>query len=233
MPNEVLGKTMEIKMISLDLPFRMGSVNCYLVNTGRGFVLVDTGGSNQRAVLETELEDAGCQPGDLKLILLTHGDFDHSGNAAYLSKKYAAKIAMHPGDSGMVEHGDMFYKRKKGNALLRVLVPAMSGFGKAQRFSADIALQEGSDLSAYGIDAQVLSIPGHSSGSIGILTPTGDLFCGDLLSNTDQPGLSSIMDDLEAAHASVEKLKSLEVKIVYPGHGQPFTMEEFVEKALT
>jgi len=27
------------------------------------------------------------------LIVLTHGDFDHIGNAAYLSKKFGAKIA--------------------------------------------------------------------------------------------------------------------------------------------
>ncbi|RLI67201.1 hypothetical protein DRO91_10540, partial [Candidatus Heimdallarchaeota archaeon] len=31
--------------------------------------------------LERELEKAGCKPGDLKLVVLTHGDFDHTGNA--------------------------------------------------------------------------------------------------------------------------------------------------------
>jgi hydroxyacylglutathione hydrolase len=223
---------MEIQIISLDLPFRMGSVNCYLVNTGGGFVLVDTGGSNQRAVLEKELESAGCRLGDLKLILLTHGDFDHSGNAAYLRQKYATKIAMHASDSGMVARGDMFYNRKKGNALLRWLVPVFFGFGKAQRFEPDLCLEEGGELSAHGFEAQVLSIPGHSSGSIGLLTPTGDLFCGDLLDNTTSPGLSSIMDDLDAARASVERLKGLRVETVYPGHGRPFAMEEFVKNSL-
>lgn len=219
----------DIKTISLDLPFHMGSVNCYLVNIGGGFVLVDTGSSNQRAVLEKELEGAGCRPGNLKIILLTHGDFDHSGNAAYLRKQYGTKIAMHAGDLGMVERGDMFYNRKKGNALLRMLVPVFSGFGKAERFTADIALEEGCDLSEYGFDAQVLSIPGHSRGSIGILTADAALFCGDLLDNTKKPGLSSIMDDPEAAHASVVRLKGLGIKTVYPGHGRPFEME----KALT
>ena len=38
---------------------------------------------------------AGCKLGSLKLIVLTHGDFDHTGNAAYLRHKYAIKIAMH------------------------------------------------------------------------------------------------------------------------------------------
>jgi len=42
----------EIKVITLLLPYRLGSVNCYLVETDTGFVLIDTGGSNKRAELE-------------------------------------------------------------------------------------------------------------------------------------------------------------------------------------
>jgi hydroxyacylglutathione hydrolase len=216
---------MEIKTISLDLPLRMGSVNCYLVKSGDNFVLLDTGGPNQGAALERELERAGCRLGNLKLIILTHGDFDHCGNAVSLRQKYDTKIAMHAGDSDMVEGGDMFYNRKKGNMFLRWLVPIFFGFGKERRFEPDLWLEDGDDLSEYGLEAQVLSLPGHSSGSLGILTPAGDLFCGDLFSNTDQPGLSSIMDDLDAARASLERLQGLGVKTVYPGHGRPFEMQ--------
>ncbi|HWR70506.1 MAG TPA: MBL fold metallo-hydrolase, partial [Dehalococcoidia bacterium] len=67
--------------MSLGLPFRIGRVNCYLIETDSGFVLIDTGASNRRKDIEKELESAGCKPGDLKLIILTHGDFDHMGNA--------------------------------------------------------------------------------------------------------------------------------------------------------
>jgi hydroxyacylglutathione hydrolase len=57
--------------------------------------LIDTGCSSQRANLEKELGSAGCKPGNLKAIVLTHGDFDHSGNASYLGKKFGTKMAMH------------------------------------------------------------------------------------------------------------------------------------------
>jgi glyoxylase-like metal-dependent hydrolase (beta-lactamase superfamily II) len=70
----------EIKAITL------GGVNCYLLTLDKGFVLVDTGFSKNRVDVEKELESAGCKPKTLKLIVLTHGDFDHSGNAAYLRK---------------------------------------------------------------------------------------------------------------------------------------------------
>jgi hydroxyacylglutathione hydrolase len=221
----------EIKTIRLPLPFKLGTVNCYLVETDAGYILIDTGGSNKRTELERELPSAGCKPGSLNLIVLTHGDFDHSGNAAYLRKEFGARIAMHSDDSGMVERGDMFGNRQKGNNFLtRMLVPILFGFGKSERFTPDFYLDEGDDLSDYGFDARVLHIPGHSKGSIGILTAGGDLFCGDLLENTDGPVLNSIMDDLAAANASVEKLKGLKISTVYPGHGEPFPMETFLQK---
>jgi glyoxylase-like metal-dependent hydrolase (beta-lactamase superfamily II) len=170
----------QITTITLTLPFRLGSVNCYVVATDSGFFLIDTGASNRRRQLEKELEKAGCAPGDLKLIILTHGDFDHTGNAAYVRRKFGAKIAMHPDDAGMLERGDIFWNRKSGNFFIRAVASFLFRFGKSERCSPDIYLEDGDDLSGYGFDAKVLHIPGHSKGSIAILTAGGALFCGDL-----------------------------------------------------
>jgi glyoxylase-like metal-dependent hydrolase (beta-lactamase superfamily II) len=77
-------------------------VNCYLIKTKYEFILVDSGFSNQRSKIESALNSAlnsaGVQHGNLRLILLTHGDFDHAGNCAYLHDKYQSKIAMHKDD---------------------------------------------------------------------------------------------------------------------------------------
>jgi len=218
-----------LKIISLTMPLKLGRVNCYLVDTGSGFVLIDTGGSNARRELEAALSEAGCKPGDLKLIVITHGDFDHTGNAAYLRGKYGGKIAMHPDDVGMAEFGDMFWNRKSGNRLIRFLAPVLFKFSRINRFRPDISLRDGDTLGNYGFEATVLSIPGHSKGSIGILTGAGDLLCGDLLDNTQKPALNSIMDDLPAAQTSVEKLSRMNIHTVYPGHGIPFAWDDFMK----
>ncbi len=215
----------EIQSIPLPLPMRMGSVNCYLLRGEAGFVLIDTGGSNSRKTLTRELQAAGCTPENLKLIVLTHGDFDHTGNAAYLRDFFHARLAMHPADAAMVGQGDMFAGRKKPNLLIRLLIPLFTGFGRAERFTPDALLAEGDDLSAYGVDAQVLSIPGHSKGSIAILAAGGELFCGDLLDNTNGPALNSLMDDLPAGKSSLARLSGLPIRRVYPGHGQPFELQ--------
>jgi hydroxyacylglutathione hydrolase len=209
-----------------------GGVNCYLLTVDSGFILVDTGYSKNRLEVEKELENTGCKPGTLKLIVLTHGDFDHTGNAAYLREKYGTKIAMHRDDEGMVEKGDLFYNRN-ANFLMRtmgkIMLPFLGGgLKKTDRFTPDMHIDDGYSFSEFGLDAKVIYLPGHSKGSIGILTSTGDLFCGDLLENTKKPAKNSLISDKKAFNASVEKLKQLQLHTIYPGHGEPFPMEHFV-----
>jgi len=216
----------EIKVIQLAMPFRMGQVSCYLMPASAGYVLIDTGNSSARPQLVRELEAAGCTAGHLQLIVLTHGDFDHTGNAAYLRQALGGKIGMHADDVAMAERGDMFAGRKRPNLLIRKLLPALSGFGAAERFTPDLLLADGDDLAAYGLEARIVAIPGHSRGSIAVLTAGGDLFCGDLLANTDRPALNSLMDDPAAGQASLLRLRGLAIRTVYPGHGQAFSLEQ-------
>jgi len=110
------------------------------------------------------------------------------------------------------------------------LVPLLTGFGKSQRFSPDVLVSDGDDLTAYGLDARVISIPGHSQGSIAILSAGADLFCGDLLENIKEPALGSLTDDMPSAKSSLDKLTGLKIGMVYPGHGQPFPMSQFQSK---
>jgi glyoxylase-like metal-dependent hydrolase (beta-lactamase superfamily II) len=214
----------------------MGTVDCYLLKADSGYMLIDTSFPSKRADLEKELAGAGCQPGQLKLIVITHADLDHIGNAAYLQKKYRAKVAMHRCEAGVVENGDASMSRRRRPFLERIIggivFKALSiffRFGRFERFTPDFCIDDGDDLSAYGFDAKVVHLPGHSRGSIGILTSAGDLFCGDLLWNMGKPGPHSIVDDPAELKASIERLKSLSVQTVYPGHGQPFAMDLFLQ----
>ncbi len=220
----------QITPIRLPLPLNYAYVNSYLVRTEHGFFLIDTGFMNARRRLEVSLEHLCSHPGDLKLIILTHGDFDHSGNAAYLRGKYNAPIAMHRQDAGMLENGDMFWNRKIKSPLFKKIAPLFIRFNEKDEATPDIFLEDGASLAQYGWDAIVLNTPGHSSGSICLFTPSGDLVCGDLLtSSRGSPRLNSMMYDVEAGHASLARLKGLHIKTVYPGHGQPFAWKDLLD----
>lgn len=221
-----------ITPIRLPLPFNVlniGWVNSYLVHTDQGFILVDTGMTNARRQLEASLEHLCCHPGDLKLIVLTHGDFDHTGNAAYLRGKFNAPIAMHRADAGMLENGEMFWNRKVKYTILKKLMPVFIRFGKNDQCTPDTFLEDGNSLVKYGLDANVLNTPGHSSGSICLLTSTGDLFCGDLFTSSGgKPRLNAMLYDRQAGQSSLARLRDMPITMVYPGHGQPFAWKELV-----
>jgi len=204
-------------------------VNCYLIKTGGSFILIDTGVANKRKQLEAELTTAGCKPGNLKLIIITHGDSDHTGNAAWLREKYGAKIAMHTLEAAAAESGSMTTNRGKIAFLPRFFLSIFK-LAKKDRYKADLLLENGYDFAVWGWAAKVLHIPGHSLGSIAVFTEAGTLFCGDLLTNLRTPAMTDLIDDRAAALNSVEILKSLPSKIVYPGHGEPFAMEAYTEQ---
>jgi len=194
-------------------------VNAYLVKTDAGIILIDTGMAGNRAALERELRAADCGPGDLRLILITHGDPDHSGNASYLRAKYGAKIAMHKAEAAAVE---------QGNILRRMMKPLMRLFRlrKRDRFTPDLFLEDGDRLTEYGLDATILHVPGHSAGSMAVLTDDRAFFSGDFLENRTGPSVATIVDDAEALKASLDRVRKLDIRTVYPGHGKVFTLDE-------
>jgi len=203
----------------------LGFVNAYLVPASDGWVLIDTGIAQQWNRLESELLQAGCLPSGLKLVIITHGDTDHAGNCAELQRKYGARIALHAGDLPMVTTGAPVKRRVR--SFLGKLILWLGSFmaGKFTCFQPDILLEDGQDLSGYGLDARVLHTPGHTPGSIAVLTGDRQLFAGDTVDNRTRPARAASIEDEQALQASLVKLKQTMPKIVYPGHGEPFSPE--------
>jgi len=218
----------QIEIIPLKVP-------CYLVGNGTEFLLIDSGDPSDQGKLVRELAKRQVKPNNLRLVVLTHGDFDHSGNAAFLQTSFGVPIAMHKEDAGMVIHGDQSFHRKRK-------ADRMTGFGKfisivskmvvrtgmISTFNPDILLDGDTSLTKFGFDASVLSLPGHSKGSIGVLTTSGELVCGDLLMNMLQPDIHFYMDDMMDFQSSIDKIHELSILTIYPGHGKPIRQQQFL-----
>lgn len=233
---------MNQEIIRIDLD----GVNCYLLKEDNKFILFDTGGhlfmdkvfSNKREKLEKELENYGCTQSNLVLIVLTHGDNDHTSNAAFLREKYNAKIAMHQADIELVQNPSLENALQNCN-YKSIIYKIISLLAKKQiksltenvlkefeSFTPDIIINEGDNLLQYGFHCKVLHLPGHTLGSIGILTEDGNLIAGDTLANMKKPSAALNAVDFSKLTESINRLKSMNIKNVYPGHGKPFKVKD-------
>jgi hydroxyacylglutathione hydrolase len=205
-------------------------VNSYLIKTDSGFFLIDTGFHSKNKELELALENYGCKPSNLNLIIITHGDLDHIGNCKSLQKNFKVKIAVHSGESEAILKANMTLNRKKKQSISTKIVLSLFGsLFKTIRFLPDIFVNDGDSLLKYGLNAEVLHLPGHSKGSLGILTTDGNLFCGDLLLNIHIPSQTDLLDDPVDLKNSINRLLYLPFHTIYPGHGKPFTREQFID----
>jgi glyoxylase-like metal-dependent hydrolase (beta-lactamase superfamily II) len=211
-------------------PINLEFVNAFLVQVLDGYILIDSGVPAQWKNLDKQLVCAGCLPGKLKLVIITHGDWDHTGNCAALQKKYQAPIAMHQADAFMAQTRVLLKRRVKTLSrriiffFIRLMMKLRAKQMVFHPFKPDILLSDGQSLAPYGFAAKVVHIPGHTKGSIGVLTDAGAFFAGDTFVNREGPVTAEIIQDDAELKASLARLKSMDIKTVYPGHGQPFEM---------
>ena len=213
---------------------KLGFVNVFLIRLKDGYILIDTGLNSSWNELENELLRLNVLPDYLKLVILTHADQDHYGNCKNLQDKYGIKIAMHKDDYPLVESGKIM-KRTIKPILFRTLFRLMSirniFIKRSQekiRFKPNYFLSDGASLVKFGLDAKVIHIPGHTKGSIAILTKDLDLFVGDTFTNRKRPMPAYIVENQMELDNSIERIKSLYPKKIYVGHGDPFLLRELM-----
>ncbi len=145
----------------------------------------------------------------LKLIVSTHGHWDHTGDNAAVAEHTGARIAVHPLDRHRLTNPEPLYAPFP----IPPCVPAVD-------------LAEGGEVRFGEIRLRVLHTPGHTEGSVCLLdADRGDLYSGDTLfaggwGRVDFPGGSA-----EEMAASISRLSELEDRLhVLPGHGAATTI---------
>jgi len=76
-----------------------GGANVFLLRGEGGNVLVDAGNPGQAERILGQMARLGVAPGDVRLILITHGHVDHFGSAAALRREIGAPVAIHALDA--------------------------------------------------------------------------------------------------------------------------------------
>jgi hydroxyacylglutathione hydrolase len=183
-------------------------INCYLFGSSatREAVIIDPGGD--AAVIEEKVAEHKAL---VKMILLTHGHFDHIGALDQLRRQFACPVAIHAEDASALI-----------NPMINLSALTGSGIATAE---AEQLLQGGDHIQVGELSLEVIHTPGHTRGGV-CFRYSSVLFAGDTLfssgiGRTDLPGGS--MAQLE--HSIREKLYVLaDDTLVLPGHGESTTI---------
>ncbi|MTK10172.1 MAG: MBL fold metallo-hydrolase [Hungatella sp.] len=190
--------------------------NCYLVSENDSSILVDTGlKGNEQKILNA------CEGKNVTLIVLTHGHIDHIQNAAYLAKQLQVPIAMHEKDVELIQNNLCRVMKSNGfpGNIIRFFSVISAKYAKIQTFMPDVMLKEGDQLQDYGIDGEIIELPGHTQGSIGIKLGDQSLLAGDALMNFFTPGISLLYEDYEQMQKSAKRISNMGRHMIYFGHG--------------
>ncbi len=218
-------------------PITLGFDYCYVIQ-GEGVIMIDGGAPKQAKRFMEAIERLSVKPEEIKLIVITHGHWDHIGSAKDIKEITGAKIAMHQQEKDWLEKS--LKPLPPGVTLWgRIFAKTMAMFMPLVHIPAtdvDVVLgDEELSLSEYGIPGRVIYTPGHSSGSVSVLLETGDAFVGDLAMNKFplrfSPGLPIFAEDLQRVKESWKLLLDQGAETIYPAHGEPFAAD-IIRKAL-
>ena len=178
-------------------------VNSYfLVNEQTSKAVLIDGGENYKQIKKT-IEELNI---DLVALFLTHGHFDHAGNAKALQ-----------------DDGVKVYIGKLDAPKLSNSQNLASDFGrKFEKLTPDFTFDNGDVITVEDIKLEVIMTPGHTDGSatfkVDNMLFTGDTLFLQSIGRTDFP-----TGDKQTLINSVKRLFALQGDYnVYPGH-QEFT----------
>jgi glyoxylase-like metal-dependent hydrolase (beta-lactamase superfamily II) len=214
-------------------------VNWYVVEDGGGLTAVDAGVPKFARDLESDLAQIGRKPGDVKALVLTHSDADHTGIAPEL-KQAGARVFVHSADDATLRKP----QAKKGDATPPHLLRYMwrptfwrlmghlvrGGAAKPPKVEGAETYEDGDVLDVPG-SPRVVHTPGHTPGHCVVLfEERGALFAGDALCTwnplTGRLGAQMMPSALNVSNEqtldSLSRLEALTAQVVLPGHGEPY-----------
>ncbi len=182
---------------------------------GEAPVLIDTAYAADFEETERLISGLGIRISDIRLIISSHSHCDHIGGNRKIQEMSGCDIAMH-------EVGRHFMEvRDDWSTWWRYFNQ------EADFFHCTRTLADGGSIAVGPHEFEVIYTPGHASDGVVLYNRKEKLLLSsDALWESDIPVMTPRVEGsrtLFLVRESLEKLASLDVRVVYPGHGKPFT----------
>lgn len=229
-------------IVQLTLPLGYSAtadVNAFLLELDDGWCLVDTGSTLDPGWdgLAAALAAAGVEPWEITLLLATHPHEDHYGLASRVLAETGAELALAPGPlaSADVLRDPTIPLATRLESCRRAGVPTDAlaaaarhpgDVGDHPRPAPDRVLADGDVLATRAADWRVVHAPGHAPAQLVLHDARGGrLISADLVLGGRIPYLEYgyTADPWAEQVASLERVATLDVRLLLAGHGPPET----------
>lgn len=203
--------------------------NCYFIVKDNNAVLVDTSIKAERAVIERAMKRSGLERPDA--IILTHDHFDHAGNAEYFRRRYNCNVIIHEnaykgltdGYTDLPDGMSQPYRSITGYINSREIILPIQRFTPCKEA---IPVSDGATLTEYGINALLLSTPGHTDGSISIIVDGEIAIVGDCMVHKKRGEIfPPFAKHPNEVISSWQKLVNTGCRLFLPAHGKEISAE--------
>ena len=126
-------------------------VSSYLITTPAGHFLLDAGFRESAPIVEANIQKLGFRVEDVRLLLISHGHYDHVGGMAAIKARSGAALLANPAEAGLLSRGG------KGDFAFGDKYPYPS-------VSADRPLRDGEQVRLGGTVLTAHFTPGHTRG---------------------------------------------------------------------
>lgn len=215
-----MSRIIRLKPNIYQLPGEKPSSHIYLLRGSDKNVLIDTGTTENSPSVSQSLREIGFKIKDIHFIILTHEHSDHTGAASFFFN--SAVISAHRLAANKIELLDDFV------TMNRYLDK------QDKQFYAHIWLEDNMLINLGNFKLTIIHTPGHTSGCICIYeNDEGLLFSGDTVfangALSDIAASGNISDYVN----SLEKLGTMKIAELYPGHGRiSTTPEQDIKRAI-
>ncbi|MGC0365126.1 glyoxylase-like metal-dependent hydrolase (beta-lactamase superfamily II) [Rhodococcus sp. 27YEA15] len=195
-------------------------LNSYLWLGSDGVTLIDTGWPDSAALIERALAALDRRRADVVRIVLTHFHEDHAGSAAEITTWSRVEVVAGADDSAFVS-GERRGPLPSLTVLERTIHAESAEPPHGPACRVDREVREGDVLDFAG-GARVVSVPGHTPGSIALYLPDADaLLTGDAVAEFNGEVILGVFDtDRVTAKLSLAKLVGTGAQIAGFGHGE-------------